>query len=70
MSYRELDLFGVYVAPIAPMIIGSWVLLIPLRRLASRSGLLRLVWHPALFLGAVYLVLLAVIVLLVGWVGR
>jgi hypothetical protein len=66
MSYAEINLFGVYVAPIAPMMVAAWVLLIPLRRLADRFGLLRYVWHPALFLFAVYLVMLSAIVLLVG----
>jgi hypothetical protein len=69
MSYTEIDLLGVYVAPIAPMIVGAWVLLIPVRRLADRFGMLRLVWHPALFLFAVYLILLSAIVLLVGRIG-
>jgi protein AaeX len=62
MTYTEIDLFGVYVAPIAPMIVAAWVLLLPLRRLADRYCLLRHVWHPALFLFAVYLILLSVIV--------
>jgi len=70
MSYAELNLFGVYVAPIAPMIVGAWVLLIPLRRFADSFGLLRHVWHPVLFLFAVYLVLLSAIVLLAGRIGR
>ncbi len=53
MRYTEINLFGVYVAPIAPMIVAAWVLLIPLRRFADRFGLLRYVWHPALFLFAI-----------------
>jgi len=69
MKYTEINLFGVYVAPIAPMIVAAWVLLIPLRRLTDRFGLLRYAWHPALFLFAVYLVLLSAIVVLVGWIG-
>jgi hypothetical protein len=69
MTYAEIDLFGVHVAPIAPMIVGAWVLQIPLRRLADHLGLLRFVWHPALFLFAVYLVVLSAIVLLVGRIG-
>ena len=69
MTYSEINLFGVYVAPIAPMIVVAWVLLIPVRRLADRFGLLRYVWHPALFLFAVYLILLTAIVLLVGRSG-
>ena len=70
MKFAEIDLFGVYVAPIAPMIVGAWVLLIPLRRFADRFGLLRNVWHPALFLFAVYLILLSATVLLIGRIGR
>jgi len=66
VRYTEINLFGVYVAPIAPMIVVAWVLLLPLRRLADRFGLLRHVWHPALFLVGVYLILLSAIVLLAG----
>jgi protein AaeX len=66
MRYTELNLLGVYVAPIAPMMVAAWVLLIPVRRLADHFGLLRYVWHPALFVFAVYMVLLSALVLLVG----
>jgi protein AaeX len=66
MRYTELNLLGVYVAPIAPMMVAAWVLLLPVRRLADHFGLLRYVWHPALFVFAVYMVLLSAIVLLVG----
>ena len=66
MRYTEINLLGVYVAPIALMIVAAWVVLIPLRRIADRFGLLRHVWHPALFLFAVYLTLLSAIVLLAG----
>ena len=69
MRYAELNLLVTYVAPIAPMIVGAWVLLIPVRRFADRFGLLRYVWHPALFLFAVYLVLLSAIVLVAGSIG-
>jgi hypothetical protein len=69
MRYTEVNLFGVYVAPVAPMIVVAWVLLIPLRHVIDRFGLLRYVWHPALFLLAVYIILLSVIVLLTGWIA-
>jgi protein AaeX len=69
MNYAEINLFGVYVAPITPMIVAAWLMLIPIRRIAERFGLLRHVWHPALFLYCVYVVLLSVIVLLVGMFG-
>jgi hypothetical protein len=66
MRYAELSIFGVYVAPIAPMLIAAWLLLLPLRRLADHFGLLRYVWHPALFLLACYVILLSAVVILAG----
>ena len=56
MSFTEINLLGVYVAPISLMMIGAWFVTIALRLLASRYGLLRYVWHPALFVFAVYIV--------------
>ncbi|MBV8613498.1 MAG: DUF1656 domain-containing protein [Acetobacteraceae bacterium] len=66
MRYAELNLFGVYVAPISLMMLAAWLILIPLRRLADRFGLFRHVWHPALFLFAAYVILLSAIVILAG----
>jgi protein AaeX len=66
MRFAEVDLFGVYVAPLFPMMVAAWLAVMPLRRLADRTGLLRHVWHPALFLLAVYVILLSLVVLLWG----
>ena len=66
MRYAEIDLLNVYVAPIALMIVAAWLLILPIRRYAERFGLLRFVWHPALFMFAVYAILLSGIVLLAG----
>jgi protein AaeX len=63
MNYAELNVFGVYIAPIAPMMIVAWLLLWGLRRLAAALGLFQYVWHPALFVFAIYVILLAGIVL-------
>jgi hypothetical protein len=63
--FVEVDLLGVYVAPIAPLMLGAWLATITLRRLASWSGLLRHVWHPALFVFAVYVIVLSMMVLAV-----
>jgi protein AaeX len=60
----EVNLFGVYVAPISVMMVAAWLATITLRRIADRFGLLRYVWHPTLFVTAVYLILLSSIVLL------
>jgi hypothetical protein len=64
MRFTEIDLFGVYVAPISLMMVATWMVTITLRRLADRFGLLRYVWHPALFVAAVYIIVLSSIVLL------
>lgn len=66
MRFTEIDLFGVYVAPISVMLVAAWFITIALRRVAARFGLLCHVWHPALFVFAVYTIVLSSIVLGVG----
>jgi hypothetical protein len=66
MRFVEVDLFGVYVAPISLMMVAAWFVLIALRRVADHYGVLRHVWHPALFVFACYIVILASIVLIVA----
>jgi hypothetical protein len=64
MNFAEVDLFGVYVAPISLMMVAAWFVLIALRRVAHHIGLLRHVWHPALFVFACYMIILSSIVLI------
>jgi len=66
MRFAEIDLFGVYVAPISVMLVAAWVITVALRRATARFRLLRHVWHPALFVFAVYMIVLSSIVLVVG----
>jgi protein AaeX len=66
MRFTELDLLGVYVAPISALLVGAWVVTIALRRVAARYGLLRHVWHPALFVFAVYTIVLSSMVLAIA----
>jgi hypothetical protein len=66
MSFAEIDLFGIYVAPISLMMVGAWFVTIALRRVASRFGLLQYVWHPALFVFATYIIVLSSWILLVA----
>lgn len=66
MRFAEISLFGVYVAPISVMLVIAWVITIMLRRAAARFGLLRHVWHPALFVFSVYMIVLSSIVLVVA----
>jgi protein AaeX len=66
MRFSEIDLFGVYVAPISVMLVVGWVITIALRHAVARYGLLRHVWHPALFVFSVYMIILSSIVLAVA----
>ena len=66
MRFTEINLFGVYVAPMSLMLVVAWVVTIGLRRIAARFGLLRYVWHPSLFVFAVYMITLPTIVLAVA----
>ena len=66
MKFVEVNLLGVYVAPISVMMVGAWFVTVVLRRLAGRFGLLAYVWHPALFVFAVYIIVLSSIVLVIS----
>ncbi|WP_026607122.1 DUF1656 domain-containing protein [Methylocapsa acidiphila] len=70
MRFFEINLYGVYVAPIAPIMLAAWLLILPLRGIANRFGLLGRVWHPAFFEFAAYLIALSCLVLLVAHLGR
>ena len=63
MRFTEINLFGVYVALIAVMMVAAWVVTIGLRRFAARFGLSRYVWHPSLFVFAVSTIVLSSMVL-------
>ena len=63
MRFTEINLFGVYIAPISVMMVAAWVVAITLRWSAARFGLLRHVWHPALFVFSVYMIVLSSMVL-------
>jgi protein AaeX len=66
VRFAEVNLFGVYVAPISVIMVGAWFVTIWLRWVAARFGVLRYVWHPALFVFAVYMIVLSSMVLLVA----
>jgi hypothetical protein len=63
VRFAEINLFGVYVAPISVMMVAAWVVTIGLRRVTARFGLLHYVWHPSLFVFAVYMIVLSSMVL-------
>ena len=66
MGFAEVNVSGVYVAPISVMMAAAWLVLIALRRVADHFGLLRHVWHPALFVFACYMITLSSIVLVIA----
>jgi hypothetical protein len=66
MSFAEIDLFGVYVAPISFAMVVAWLVTIVLRRVADRFGLLQYPWHPALLVFAVYIIVLSSWILIVA----
>lgn len=59
MRFTEINLFGVYVAPISVLLVAAWFVTIGLRGAASRFGLLLHVWHPSLFVFSVYIIVLS-----------
>jgi protein AaeX len=66
MRFVEVDLFGVYVAPISVMMVAAWFVTVMLQWWAARFGLLRYVWHRSLFILALYMIVLSSIVLVIG----
>jgi protein AaeX len=62
----EINVLGVYVAPMSLMMVAAWLITIGLRRFADRFGLLRYVWHPALFVFAVYMIVLSSMTLIIA----
>ena len=67
MAFTEVDLFGVYVAPMSLMMLASWLVTAALRSTLGYFGLLRFIWHPALFNLALYIVLLGGLFSLMRW---
>jgi protein AaeX len=66
LKFFEINLFGVYVAPMSLLMLAAWFATIGLRRFAGRFGLLRHVWHPGLFVLAMYMIVLSSMVLVIA----
>ena len=54
MRFIEINLFGIYIAPISVILVAAWMVSIGLNRVAAKFGLFRHVRHSALFVSAVY----------------
>jgi hypothetical protein len=59
VTFTEIDLFGVYVAPMSLMMLAAWFITAVVRSIMGHLRLLRFTWHPALFLFSVYIIVLA-----------
>ena len=66
MRFHEVDVLGIYVAPIVLLMLAAWLVLVVARRVGSRFGLLQAIWHPALFEFSLYVIVLSVLVLAVA----
>lgn len=66
MRFTEVDILGVYISPMVPMLLAAWAMTLVLQHLADWAGFLHRVWHPALFMFCTYLVVLSAIVLAVA----
>ena len=66
MKFVEIDVLGVYVAPISVLMIAAWLVTIGLRHAAARFGLFHYVWHPALFVFDIYIIVLSLMVLFIA----
>ncbi len=64
MNFVEVNLFGVYVAPISILMVAAYGVLFGARRLAIRLGWLASGWFVGLFELALYVVILSTMVLL------
>lgn len=61
----EVSIAGIYLPPLLLYLAAALPLFAGLRALLTRAGVLRFVWHPALFEFAVLLALIALLILFV-----
>jgi hypothetical protein len=66
MRFNEINLFGVYVAPIVVILAIAWIVYLLIRRAGDRLGLAQRVWHPALFDLALYVMIVSAIVIIIA----
>ncbi len=66
MRFNEINVFGLYVAPITVIMAVAWVIYVVVRRVGDRFGLTQRVWHPALFELALNVIIVSSIVLMIA----
>jgi hypothetical protein len=58
---KEINIFGIYIAPFAGYLFVALVIFLPLRKLFDRWALERYVWHRPLFDFSVFVIILSLI---------
>ena len=66
MSFVEIDVFGVLISPLVPLMALAAALTLALRIIMTEAGLMRRIWHPALFEFSIFLIVLTAAVLILG----
>ena len=61
---KEIDLFGVYVAPFAAYLVVAYIIFVPVRMWFDRVEIQKWVWHRPLFDTATFIIILSVVGLL------
>jgi Na+-transporting NADH:ubiquinone oxidoreductase subunit NqrB len=61
MRFSEIDVLGVFVSPVAVMLVAGWVVYLIVRRVLDMTGLMRHLWHPALAGLAIYVMIVSAI---------
>jgi protein AaeX len=62
---KEVDLFGIYLPPMFVYAMAAGLIWLALRQCLAWAGAYRLVWHPALFNTALYVLILSLCVTIV-----
>jgi hypothetical protein len=63
MSFVEINVFGVLISPFVSRMVIAFAITLVLRWVAVELGLVRGIWHPALFEFSVFIVVLTATVL-------
>jgi hypothetical protein len=66
MSFVEINVFGVLISPIVPLIVVAFAISMVLRWAAVEFGWVHRIWHPALFEFSIFLIVLTATVLTFG----
>ncbi|MBB4349380.1 DUF1656 domain-containing protein [Aliirhizobium cellulosilyticum] len=64
--YQEVNVLGVYLAPIVLMMLLAWIITLPIHHVSNRFGLTRRVWHRGLFNLCIYISVLSITIVSFG----